>query len=82
MNPCVKTEGKCNESVNNEIKIMRESNSLPQIMVPNKRGGGRLLIFRFFSDFFNFSIPAPPELIKTPWFINFQGMMKFFFVTK
>ena len=40
MNPCVKTEGKCNESVNNEIKIMRESNSLPQIMVPNKRGGG------------------------------------------
>ena len=27
MNPCVKTEGKCNESVNNEFKIMRKSNS-------------------------------------------------------
>ena len=28
MDPCVKTERKCNESVNNEFKIMRESNSL------------------------------------------------------
>ena len=25
MNPCVKTEGKCNESVNNEFKIMRKT---------------------------------------------------------
>ena len=32
MNPCVKTEGKCNESVNNEFKIMKKSNSLHQIM--------------------------------------------------
>ena len=24
MNPCVKMEGKCNESVNNKFKIMRE----------------------------------------------------------
>ena len=24
MNPCVKTEEKCNESVNNEFKIMRK----------------------------------------------------------
>ena len=28
MNPCVKTEGKCNESVNNELKIMRKRDSL------------------------------------------------------
>ena len=28
MNPCVKTEGKFNESVTNEFKIMSESNSL------------------------------------------------------
>ena len=28
MNPCVKTERKCNESVNNEFKIIRKSNSL------------------------------------------------------
>ena len=26
MDPCVKTEGECNESVNNEFKIMRKSN--------------------------------------------------------
>ena len=32
MNPCVKTEEKCNESVNNEFKIMKKSNSLHQIM--------------------------------------------------
>ena len=32
MNPCVKTEGKCNESVNNEFKIMRKRDSLHQIM--------------------------------------------------
>ena len=28
MNPCAKMEGKCNESVNNKIKIIRQSNSL------------------------------------------------------
>ena len=28
MNSCVKTEGKYNELVNNEFKIMRKSNSL------------------------------------------------------
>ena len=32
MNPRVKTERKYNESVNNERKIMRKSNSLHQIM--------------------------------------------------
>ena len=32
MNSCVKTEGKCNESVNNEFKIMRKRNLLNQIM--------------------------------------------------
>ena len=32
MNPRVKTKGKCNESVNNEIKIMRERDSLHKIM--------------------------------------------------
>ena len=32
MNPCVKMERKCNESVNNEFKIMRKSSSLHQIM--------------------------------------------------
>ena len=36
MNPCVKTEGKCNESVSNEFKIMRESNSLQQMMRVSK----------------------------------------------
>ena len=30
-NNWMKTEGKCNESVNNEFKIMRESDSLDQI---------------------------------------------------
>ena len=28
MNPCVKTEGNCNESVNNEFKIMKKRDSL------------------------------------------------------
>ena len=32
MNPSVKTEEKCNESVSNEFKRMRKSNSLHQIM--------------------------------------------------
>ena len=32
MNPCVKTEGKCNESVNNEFEIMKKNNSLHQVM--------------------------------------------------
>ena len=36
MNPCMKTEGKCSESVNNEFKIMRESNLLHQIMKVSK----------------------------------------------
>ena len=36
MNPCLKTEGKCNESVNNEFKIMRERDSLHQIMRVSK----------------------------------------------
>ena len=35
MNPCVKTEGKCNESVNNELKLMTKSNSLHQIRANN-----------------------------------------------
>ena len=32
MNPCVKKEEKCNESLNNEFKIMRKSNLLGQTM--------------------------------------------------
>ena len=36
MNPCVKTKGKCNESVNNEFKIVRKRNSLHQIMRVSK----------------------------------------------
>ena len=32
MNQYVKTKGKCNESVNNEFKIMKKINSLHQIM--------------------------------------------------
>ena len=36
MNPYVKTEGKRNESVNNELKIMRKSNSLHYIMRVSK----------------------------------------------
>ena len=32
----LKTEGKCNESVSNEFKIMRKSNSLHQIIRANK----------------------------------------------
>ena len=36
MNPCVKTEGKCDESVNNEFKIMSKSNSSHQIMRVSK----------------------------------------------
>ena len=32
MNPCVKTEGKCKESVNNEFEIMGKRDSLHQIM--------------------------------------------------
>ena len=32
MNPRVKMERKCNESLNNEFKIMRKSNSFHQIM--------------------------------------------------
>ena len=36
MNPCVKTEEKCNESVNNKFKIMRKTDSLHQIMRVSK----------------------------------------------
>ena len=36
MNPCEKTEGKCNESVNNEFKTMMKSNSLHQMMKVSK----------------------------------------------
>ena len=36
MNPCVKTGGKCNESVNNEFKIIREKDSLDQIIRVSK----------------------------------------------
>ena len=36
MNPCVKKKGKCNESANNEFKVMRKSNSLHQIMRVSK----------------------------------------------
>ena len=36
MNPCVKTERKCNESVSNEFIMMRESNPLHQIMRVSK----------------------------------------------
>ena len=36
MNPCEKTERKCNESVNNEFKTMRKSNALHQIMKVSK----------------------------------------------
>ena len=36
MNPCVKMEGKCNESVNNEPKVMRERDSLHQKMRVSK----------------------------------------------
>ena len=36
MNPLVKTEEKCNESVNNEFKAMRKNNSLHQIMRESK----------------------------------------------
>ena len=35
MNPCVKTEEKCNGSVN-EFEIMKKSNSLNQIMRVSK----------------------------------------------
>ena len=37
MNPCVKTDEKCNESKHNELKIMRKSNSLDQIMRVSKK---------------------------------------------
>ena len=36
MNPRAKAEGKCNESVNNEFKIIRKSNSLHLIMRVSK----------------------------------------------
>ena len=36
MNPCMKTEGKCNKSVSNEFKVMRKNNPLYQIMRVSK----------------------------------------------
>ena len=36
MNPCVKTEEKCNESVNNKFKIGSKRDSLHQIMRVSK----------------------------------------------
>ena len=36
MNPRVKTEGKCNESVSNEFEIMRKRVSIHQIMRVSK----------------------------------------------
>ena len=36
MNPCVKAEGKCNESLNSEFEIMRKRDSLHRIMRVNK----------------------------------------------
>ena len=36
MNPCMKTETQYNESVNNEFKIMRKSDSSQQIMRVSK----------------------------------------------
>ena len=36
MKSCLKTEGKCRESVSNEIKIMRKSSLLHQIMRVNR----------------------------------------------
>ena len=36
MNPYMKMEAKCNESVNNEFKIMRKSDSLHQLMRVSK----------------------------------------------
>ena len=36
MNPCVKTEEECTESVSNEFKIMRKRDSLHQIMRASK----------------------------------------------
>ena len=50
MNPCLKMEGKCNESVNNEFKTMRERDSLhiyesEQIMKQTHRIHVCLIIF-------------------------------------
>ena len=36
MNPCVELDGKCNESVNNDFKIMRKRDSLHRIMRVSK----------------------------------------------
>ena len=37
MNTCVKTEGKCNESLKNEFKTMRKRDSLHQIIRVSKQ---------------------------------------------
>ena len=36
MNPCVKTEGNCNESINNEFKIIVKSDPLHQTIRASK----------------------------------------------
>ena len=50
-NPCVKTEGKCNESVNNEFKeekqFITSSNESEQIMKLTHRIQVCLIIFEF-----------------------------------
>ena len=52
MNPYVKTEGKCNESVNNEFKMMKKRDSLHQIMRVSKKWN-KLTVFMFVNYFFN-----------------------------
>ena len=53
MNPRVKTEGKCNESVNNELKIMRKrlitsNNDKEQIMEQTHRIHVSLFFYSLF----------------------------------
>ena len=52
MNPCVKPERKCNESVNNEFKIIWKRDSLHQIMRVSKKWSW-LAVFMFVYLFFN-----------------------------
>ena len=57
MNPCVKTEGKCNESVNNEF--VTSNNESEQIMKQTHRIHVCLIIF--FNSLFSVSGKNPPE---------------------
>ena len=52
MNPCMKTEEKCNESVNNDIKIMRKRDSLYQI-IESANNGTNSPYSCLFNYFFN-----------------------------